>query len=119
MPLGVSIPIGVVTFLALRFALGDTLVNPAFVGFGMGYLAYDGIHYAVHHFRMSSRIGKWLKRPPHGASPHRRERALGRLFAALGLALRHHGRAGDSVVHAQAHRSLTPSREGKPDERSA
>lgn len=62
MPLGVSIPIGVVTFLVLRLALGDALVDPAFVGFGMGYLAYDGIHYAVHHFRMSSRIGKWLKR---------------------------------------------------------
>ena len=65
MPLGVSIPIGVITYLALKYTVGmasPALVDPMFVGFGCGYLAYDGIHYATHHFRMTSRIGKWLKR---------------------------------------------------------
>jgi len=66
MPLGVSIPIGVVVNLALRAIISPTLgaayVSPVFVGFGVGYLAYDGIHYATHHFRMTSPIGKWLKR---------------------------------------------------------
>ena len=62
MPLGVSVPIGIVFYLGFRMVLGDVLVNPAFVGFGLGYLGYDGAHYAVHHFRMGSRWGKWLKR---------------------------------------------------------
>ncbi len=65
MPLGVSIPIGVICYLALKYTLGfgaAALVDPMFAGFGAGYLAYDGIHYATHHFRMTSRVGKWLKR---------------------------------------------------------
>lgn len=65
MPLGVSIPIGVVCYLLLRYTVGladVSLVDPMFVGFGCGYLAYDGIHYATHHFKMTSRLGKWLKR---------------------------------------------------------
>lgn len=65
MPLGVSIPIGVICYLLLRYTLGlaaPALVEPMFVGFGAGYLAYDGIHYATHHFKMTSRVGKWLKR---------------------------------------------------------
>ncbi|MFO0553225.1 MAG: sterol desaturase family protein [Polyangiaceae bacterium] len=62
MPLGVSIPMGVAVFLLFRLVLGAAWVNPAFVGFGIGYLAYDGIHYATHHFRMTSRLGRWLKR---------------------------------------------------------
>jgi len=66
MPLGVSIPIGVVVDLFLRLVLTPTIgaayVDPVFVGFGVGYLAYDGIHYATHHFRMTSPIGRWLKR---------------------------------------------------------
>jgi dihydroceramide fatty acyl 2-hydroxylase len=65
MPLGVSIPIGVICYLVLRYTVGLAdlaLVDPMFVGFGSGYLAYDGIHYATHHFKMTSRIGKWLKR---------------------------------------------------------
>ncbi len=62
MPLGVSIPMGVACYLLLRLVLGPALVDPAFAGFGLGYLAYDGTHFAVHHFRLTSRIGKWLKR---------------------------------------------------------
>ncbi len=62
MPLGASIPMGVVFYMAFRALFGPILVDPLFVGFGMGYLAYDGTHYAIHHFRMSSRWGKWIKR---------------------------------------------------------
>jgi sterol desaturase/sphingolipid hydroxylase (fatty acid hydroxylase superfamily) len=65
MPLGVSIPMGVAIYLLLSFTLGlvaPTLVEPMFVGFGFGYLAYDGIHYATHHFRMERGLGRWLKR---------------------------------------------------------
>jgi dihydroceramide fatty acyl 2-hydroxylase len=62
MPLGVSIPMGVAVYWLLRLPLGPVWIDPIFVGFGIGYLAYDGIHYATHHFRMTSRIGGWLKR---------------------------------------------------------
>lgn len=66
MPLGVSIPMGVAIYLLLRVtvgaAAGGAWVDPVFAGFGAGYLAYDGIHYATHHFRMTSPIGRWLKR---------------------------------------------------------
>lgn len=62
MPLGVSIPMGLASYLLLRLVFGPTLVDPVFVGYGIGYLAYDGIHYAVHHFRLTSRLGKYLKR---------------------------------------------------------
>lgn len=62
MPIGASIPLGAAFYLVFRLLLGSVLVDPAFVGFALGYLAYDGTHYAVHHFRMSSRWGKWIKR---------------------------------------------------------
>jgi sterol desaturase/sphingolipid hydroxylase (fatty acid hydroxylase superfamily) len=62
MPLGASIPMGVVFFTLFRLTMGPVYGAPFFIGFGLGYLAYDGLHFAVHHFRMSSRAGKWLKR---------------------------------------------------------
>jgi len=62
MPLGASIPLGVVFYALFRLVIGQVLVDPLFVGFGLGYLAYDGSHYAVHHFRMGSGWGRWLKR---------------------------------------------------------
>jgi sterol desaturase/sphingolipid hydroxylase (fatty acid hydroxylase superfamily) len=62
MPLGASIPMGALFYFLFRLAAGPALGAPLFVGFGLGYLAYDGTHYAVHHFRMSSRWGRWIKR---------------------------------------------------------
>jgi dihydroceramide fatty acyl 2-hydroxylase len=62
MPLGASIPLGVAFYFAFQLLLGPVLVAPLFIGFALGYLAYDGTHYAIHHFRMSSRWGKWIKR---------------------------------------------------------
>jgi sterol desaturase/sphingolipid hydroxylase (fatty acid hydroxylase superfamily) len=62
MPLGVSIPLGVVFYFLFRLVVGPSLVGPLWVGFALGYLAYDGTHFAVHHFRMASRWGRWMKR---------------------------------------------------------
>lgn len=62
MPLGASIPLAVGFYLLFRLVFGPVLVDPLFVGFGVGYLVYDGTHYAIHHFRMSSRWGRWIKR---------------------------------------------------------
>ncbi|MRG90498.1 hypothetical protein GF068_00950 [Polyangium spumosum] len=61
-PLGASIPLGITFYLLFRAIVGPVLVDPLFAGFGFGYLVYDGTHYAIHHFRMSSRWGKWIKR---------------------------------------------------------
>ena len=62
MPLGASIPLGALFYLIFRVVFGAIYVDPLFIGFGIGYLAYDGTHYAIHHFRMSSRWGRWIKR---------------------------------------------------------
>src|SRR5262249_34538315 len=62
MPLGVSIPAGVAFYFAFQALLGPVMVNPIFVGFGLGYLPYDGAHYAIRHLPMRSRWGKWIKR---------------------------------------------------------
>lgn len=62
MPLGASIPMGVGFYVLFRAVFGPSLVDPLFIGFGLGYLIYDGTHYAIHHFRMSSPWGKWIKR---------------------------------------------------------
>ena len=74
MPLGASIPMGLLFYLGFRAVLGSILVDPLFVGFAIGYLAYDGTHYAIHHFRMNSHYGKWIKRH-HMIHHHTGERA--------------------------------------------
>lgn len=62
MPLGASIPMGVLFYALFRLIAGPLHGAPFFIGFGLGYLIYDGGHFAMHHFRMSGRVGKWLKR---------------------------------------------------------
>jgi dihydroceramide fatty acyl 2-hydroxylase len=62
MPLGVSIPLGVVFYALYRLTIGVRFGEPFFAGFVAGYLAYDGIHYAIHHFGMRTRFGRVLKK---------------------------------------------------------
>jgi sterol desaturase/sphingolipid hydroxylase (fatty acid hydroxylase superfamily) len=40
----------------------ERVIHPLFAGFMLGYLAYDLIHYATHHFTMRSGAAKYLKR---------------------------------------------------------
>jgi sterol desaturase/sphingolipid hydroxylase (fatty acid hydroxylase superfamily) len=63
MPLGASVPMAFL-FYGLFYALtgGVRFGEPLYIGFALGYLAYDGTHYAVHHFRQTTRIGKFLKK---------------------------------------------------------
>jgi len=57
MPPVVSIPLALI-FYGLFVAVFDQLLSaahliaPAFSGFVLGYLAYDMIHYATHHWPM-------------------------------------------------------------------
>lgn len=63
MPLLTSLPLAVIFYAAFYFAFGGVrLAEPFFAGFALGYLAYDGTHYAVHHFKQTTRIGKFVKR---------------------------------------------------------
>lgn len=63
MPLLMSVPLAVILYLAFYYAFGEVrYAEPFYAGFVIGYLAYDGTHYAVHHFKQRSALGKFLKR---------------------------------------------------------
>jgi sterol desaturase/sphingolipid hydroxylase (fatty acid hydroxylase superfamily) len=62
MPLGISIPVGFSFFLLMAALAPLATACTLFVGFGIGYLGYDGVHYFTHHFKARSRLGKFLKR---------------------------------------------------------
>jgi len=67
MPPAVSFPLALL-FFGLFYLVFDLLLNasqwmyPAFAGFLIGYLIYDLMHYATHHFPMRKGIWKELKR---------------------------------------------------------
>ena len=61
MPLLMSVPLGIIFYSLFSVTLGR-FTAPMFTGFVLGYLCYDGTHYAVHHFKQTSRFGKWVKR---------------------------------------------------------
>ncbi len=67
MPPVVSMPLSALFYVLFSVLIGNVLGAPAWVdplmsGFGAGYLAYDLIHYATHHFPLKSRAAKYLKR---------------------------------------------------------
>jgi sterol desaturase/sphingolipid hydroxylase (fatty acid hydroxylase superfamily) len=49
MPPSLSIPIGLFFYSIYYLVLGADLCNPFFIGFNVGYLLYDELHYATHH----------------------------------------------------------------------
>lgn len=60
MPPSLSIPLAL--FFYLLFAIIFGRFAPAiFAGMVFGYVCYDSIHYATHHFAMKRGIGLWLK----------------------------------------------------------
>lgn len=50
-----------VLYLMLRLVLVEPICNAFFGGFLIGYLCYDYIHFATHHFTPKTRLGKALK----------------------------------------------------------
>jgi sterol desaturase/sphingolipid hydroxylase (fatty acid hydroxylase superfamily) len=62
MPLLASVPVALIFFALFCFLVGTTRAEPLFAGLTAGYLCYDGTHYAVHHFKQRSGVGRWLKR---------------------------------------------------------
>ena len=60
MPLPVSVPLAVILFFLFKLVFGLYYLN-TFGGLVIGYVAYDSIHYATHHFKMKNGIFKFLK----------------------------------------------------------
>lgn len=66
MPPPVSIPLALIFYglytlvFGVLFGIGDW-VKPIFAGTLCGYIIYDMIHYAVHHFRLRSRAMKYVR----------------------------------------------------------
>ncbi len=67
MPPAVSVPMAFIFYGLYYLVVGKLLgagrwVAPLFGGFILGYLAYDMLHYATHHFPMRAGVLKFLKR---------------------------------------------------------
>lgn len=67
MPPAASIPLALGFWAAFQVVFTDALgapawCDPVFAGFLAGYLAYDLLHYAVHHLRLPGAALRWLKR---------------------------------------------------------
>jgi sterol desaturase/sphingolipid hydroxylase (fatty acid hydroxylase superfamily) len=57
----VSVPLACAFYFMFLVLVGASMVPPFFVGFVGGYVCYDMIHYATHHWPMHHRLGQWLK----------------------------------------------------------
>jgi sterol desaturase/sphingolipid hydroxylase (fatty acid hydroxylase superfamily) len=60
MPPAASVPLAVLFVLAFRLVLGDAWAAVG-AGFLAGYVAYDTLHFYVHHHRPRTRAGRWLR----------------------------------------------------------
>jgi sterol desaturase/sphingolipid hydroxylase (fatty acid hydroxylase superfamily) len=60
MPPAVSIPVAIV-FYVLSVLVFGRFAQTIFAGMLFGYVCYDCIHYATHHFALKGRLGLWLK----------------------------------------------------------
>lgn len=61
MPPVISLPLAILFYALFVTLLGEASTWSFFAGFIVGYLFYDMLHYATHHFAMKGNIGLWLK----------------------------------------------------------
>lgn len=61
MPPSVSIPLAVLFYFLFLWLLPARMMNAFFAGFILGYLAYDMIHYAIHHANFKTSVMKRIK----------------------------------------------------------
>ena len=62
LPPMVTVPFAVVVLLAYALVMPVGAAAAAFAGTATGYVAYDSMHWWLHHGRARSRLGRWLKR---------------------------------------------------------
>jgi dihydroceramide fatty acyl 2-hydroxylase len=76
MPIGASAPIAVVVYGVFYLLVGSyTYAEPTYIGFVLGYLIYDGSHFAIHHYNFQAGWFRSLKR--HHMLHHHLDRAGG------------------------------------------
>jgi sterol desaturase/sphingolipid hydroxylase (fatty acid hydroxylase superfamily) len=61
MPPVPAVVLALLLYPVFRLFLGPVFVQPFFASFLVGYLCYDYTHFAVHHFRPRTRLGRFLK----------------------------------------------------------
>src|SRR5919107_2517228 len=61
MPPAASVPLALVFYAAFYVVLGADRAFAFGAGFLAGYLAYDMIHFALHHHTPRTRLGRWLR----------------------------------------------------------
>ncbi len=61
MPPAASVPLALIFYALFWFVLGADRAFAFGAGFLAGYLAYDMIHYHLHHHSPRTRPGKWLR----------------------------------------------------------
>jgi len=60
LPPVISLPMAVLLYF-IFFGTFGRFAPAIAAGFALGYVSYDTIHFATHHFAMKSRVGLWLK----------------------------------------------------------
>ena len=75
MPITVSIPLAALFGLLFVYLMGDKGWG-FFCGFGIGYVSYDMMHYAIHHVQ-NSKIALFRKIRRHHMAHHFRDTRLG------------------------------------------
>ena len=61
MPPAASVPLALIFYALFWLVLGADAAFAFGAGFLAGYLAYDMIHYHLHHHSPRTRLGKWLR----------------------------------------------------------
>ena len=62
MPPAISMPLAGMAIVVCYFAFGRQLMSPFIVGFMSGYLIYDMLHYASHHFKSGNPVFLAIKK---------------------------------------------------------
>ena len=62
MPPIVSLPFALFFYFLFQWFLGSLDSKAFYVGFGLGYLLYDLLHYAIHHISIPGNLFSYLKR---------------------------------------------------------
>ncbi len=75
MPPVISIPLALFFYWLFSLIIDPVHLAPFYSGFVFGYICYDMIHYATHHFPMKGPIGLYLKH--HHSRHHYQNEKLG------------------------------------------
>lgn len=61
MPPVVSLALAPLFYLLFKFVMGPVASLPFFAAFMIGYMVYDYMHFAIHHFKPRTELGRKLK----------------------------------------------------------